>query len=180
MERKLNPFRTALAILRVSCVPPRELNETTQRFQEETYLEALKNCHPDDVVAACEDWASRIKWWPTLAELIALVAEKRAIREAASRPRLPPPVQPGSVARKQVLTVDELLVQWARNDRLFEVSMSDGSLNPDCCRMLDRIHQGLVRRRHVEHPEAAVRYYRPEVLHGRGDESMNSGHPSGG
>lgn len=182
MEPKLNPYRAAIATLRVSCALPRDMNEVSLRFQEETYLDAIKNCHPSDVLEACQDWVSRVKWWPTVAELLGLVREKRNIREAAARPKLPPPQPPVAVCRapEGPMTDEQILRKWSSTDRLYHDQFSDDRLTPDYRRVLERIWRNVVARRHAEHPELAARYHDVRDLHGEGEKSMTSSHPDGG
>jgi hypothetical protein len=155
MSANLKPHAAAVAMLRLSCRLQRELSEGEQRAQASLYAQALSAYHPGDVREACEDWASRVKWWPELADLLSLVREKQAMREAAARPKLTPPDRRPPPPASD----DETLALWAKNDGKYDELIASPNTIVSGRDTLLRIYETIRKRRWEQRPDLAYRYY---------------------
>lgn len=151
---ELKHYFGAVGVLRLACRKP-EMAEEDLRAQERLYAKALGAYDLADVREAVEDWASRVKWWPELADLLSLVREKQAIREAAARPKLPAPAAKVPVP----LSDTDLLERWAANDKRYRELLETPTSLPDVQRSLAHVYQTLTERRWRDHPALAERYY---------------------
>lgn len=156
MSSRLKPYTDAVAILRYGCRHKRDLTDVELREQAEQYAQSLASYHPGDAREACEDWASRSKWFPELADLLSLVREKQAMREIAARPRLasPPDRRPPPPAND-----DETLALWARNDGKYDELIQSPQTIVSGRDTLIRIYETIRKRRWEQRPDLAYRYY---------------------
>lgn len=154
MNAERKHYYGAVAVLRLACRKP-DLSDEQLQAQERIYAQALSAHDLADVREAVEDWASRVKWWPELADLLALVREKQAIREAAARPKLPAPAAKVPV----VFSDTELLERWAANDKLYRNTLAGPSVVPGVLESLQHVFQTVTERRWKEHPALAEKYY---------------------